>query len=295
MAIDKENNHARLNVVVFFFFIILLLIIAVILRFNSYDTIEESSLQEIQDTTVNEKKALSPDKDHLLIITGEYPPYVTESLEEGGIHLKVVEAVLDVMDLDYEIAYYPWARGLKMVENGEAFATFPWSFSEDRVGKYVFSEPLLDESEESFAMFYYRPNHEELDLEDQKIEAFQDYRIGGLLDYFYIPLFRNASIELDMSAEEVELFDKLRSGRIDIAPIDKRVALYILNTYYSEDVANFAYFDVPFLQREYNYSMMLDVNNVYAQWFIDIFNEGLVKIRENGTYDQIVNEDPYLK
>ncbi len=261
---------------------------------NKENPLLDKDLQEI----VVSDKAFSanqqPDSERLLIVTGEYPPYVSDSIEGGGLHYELVDAIMSELGLDYRIEYYPWARCVKMVQDGEAFGTFPWSKSDDRINQFYFTEPLFIDPTESFVLFYYKPNLDLSDLDGAVIESFRDYNVGGLFDYFYVPIFEGAGYTLDMSAEEREVYEKLISGRVDMLPADKYVSHYLIEKYYPDEVDNFAYIEVPFLERGDNYSIMVDIDNIQAKWFIEVFNKGLEAIKANGTYDEIVRNNHYF-
>lgn len=286
-----QRAHTRLIFYTMVIASILVIILYVLIpTHNSFD----SELQKVVEITPRHESSIDPDKDEILIVTGEYPPYVSETLTYGGLHQRIVEVVLKRMGIPYRIEYYPWARCMKMVESGEAFATFPWSNSPDKEDSYDFSSPLFHSEKESFVMYYYEPNHDFSFLNGQSIDAFKNYNIAGLVGYFYLDVFASNTIPLDMSSDETEVFEKLVKNRIDFLPTDRFVAQYILAKNYSSQIDSFKYIEVPFLDRKWDYSMLVSKSNNNGKQFLDAFDKALKSIKEDGLYDSIVAEDIYF-
>jgi polar amino acid transport system substrate-binding protein len=80
----------------------------------------------------------------LRLVTGDgYAPFTGQALPGGGILSQVVQTALSRRQVDSELYWRPWNRGLLMTLNGEYDATFPYVRSAELEQDYHYSEPLL--------------------------------------------------------------------------------------------------------------------------------------------------------
>ena len=227
----------------------------------------------------------------ILIVTGEYKPYVSRDLPGNGVYYQLVAAVLDEMKVNYRIEFYPWNRCLTMVEKGEALATFPYMNTEERKKSFLFTDGLNRNGMKTFQMYYYNRAGSFSDFDGIQISELGDYRIGGISNYFYVELFERYGITLDMSNDEAEVFEKLRNGRIDLVPMDVLVGDYIIDTSYSEERERFGSFSVDFdTAEETYYGLLLSQKNNESYDFVRRFNEAMKVIISNGVYEEIIPE-----
>lgn len=82
--------------------------------------------------------------ERLRLVTGDgYAPFTGQALPGGGILSQVVQAALRQRQVDSELDWRPWNRGLLMTLNGAYDATFPYVRSAELEKDYHYSEPLL--------------------------------------------------------------------------------------------------------------------------------------------------------
>lgn len=238
---------------------------------------------EMEDNT----RLFVADQDPYLIITGEYPPYVTSDVTNRGSYYQIVEAVLNEMGIEYRIEFYPWNRGLSMVESGKGFSSFPYMPTPERREKFLFTDPLNQEGVDAFVMYYYEPNNDFSFMDNHGIDSFSTFKIGGLTNYFYVSDFKSANIKLDMSDNEIDVFMKLKAGRIDFVPSDMYVAKYLIEAFYPDEVDNFKFVRIQFNSVLEQYRLILSCQNKEAQNFIDSFNVELRKLKSSGFYEKL--------
>lgn len=294
----RQQNESWLNI-----FLMILVAIVCIGALMYIRSVEDTPLSS--DNIVSERDSMDKNDDindsvvsgdvveELLFVTGDYPPFVSEGQEGYGVHYQLVTAVLEEMGVPYRIEFYPWKRGLKMIDDGEALGTFPYAMTQQRLEKYMFTDNLMSRDSVQFEMFYYKPFHDFSYLEGSEISDLVDFRIGGLSGYFYLEYFDEAGINLDYSVNEVEVFQKLLKDRVDFLPIDLMVADYIIEEYYSEMKDDFLSFSVQDFQPDSNYCMMFGLDFEGVEEYRDAFNEALQIIIENGTYETIMIENGY--
>lgn len=76
--------------------------------------------------------ALSSETEKVPFATGEWPPYVSESLPDLGAVVVLLSAICDAAGIVPEYRFYPWARGELEVDRGLAFGTFPYVATKKR-------------------------------------------------------------------------------------------------------------------------------------------------------------------
>ena len=91
-----------------------------------------------------------------------------------------------------------------------------------------------------------------------------------------------------MCSSETEALDKLYNGRFDFLPADVQIFEYMIKELYPGEEDKFEFLLPPIGVNNY----MLIVSETYpnGEEIIEIFNEGLRKIKENGVYDRIMKE-----
>lgn len=79
----------------------------------------------------------------LRLVTGDdYAPFTGQRLSGGGLLTQVVRAALAQVDVDAELEWQPWNRGMQMTLKAEYDATFPYVYTAARGRDYLYSEPL---------------------------------------------------------------------------------------------------------------------------------------------------------
>ena len=87
--------------------------------------------------------AAEKDESPLVLLSGEWQPYVGEKLVDQGFMTELVRAAFAEMGRKIEIKWLPWVRGEQAVLKGEYFATFPYANSVERNPLFYFSDPLF--------------------------------------------------------------------------------------------------------------------------------------------------------
>lgn len=82
--------------------------------------------------------------DDLQLVTGDgYAPFTGKALPGGGLLTQVVQAALRQGQVQSELDWRPWNRGLRMTLEVQYDATFPYVRSQKMEQDYLFSDPLL--------------------------------------------------------------------------------------------------------------------------------------------------------
>ena len=84
------------------------------------------------------------DDDRLPIaISYDYPPFVDRVSKENGLAVAIVREALQRARIPFVFVETPWSRALRDVKTGKAFASFPWSWMEERQTYAAYSAPLF--------------------------------------------------------------------------------------------------------------------------------------------------------
>ncbi len=217
----------------------------------------------------------------LKLVTGEWAPFTSEKMEKKGMCSEVVSAVVKEMKMDVSINFLPWKRCEHNIVSGKSWATFPYSKTEERLKKYVYSDPIAI-SETRF--FYYgdTPKVENWTV----LEDFQGVKMGGLLGFFYEEMFRKADIEANLNSDSIGAWKKLMAGRIDFFPQNELVGRATLKNTFPDQASRFGVLSKPLSVSELH--LMVDRNNKEAVALINSFNTALKTIKSNGEYARIL-------
>jgi polar amino acid transport system substrate-binding protein len=223
--------------------------------------------------------------DKVLIVTGEYAPYVGETLENKGFITELIEATLKVANIDYEIKFYPWARCSEMVESGEAWASYPFGHSEVNDQTYLFSDILYTTKHK----FYYLTTNEKITDEVNKfttIGDFTDYTFGGANGYWYGKPddFADLGVTAEWAGDTDALLKMLYSKRIDFFIEDELVCEEAIKRLFPGEEEKFATLTTN--ARIQEYYLMVSKEYPRSEELLKEFNTSLSEVM-----DYVLNKD----
>ncbi|MFZ5353253.1 MAG: transporter substrate-binding domain-containing protein [Bacillota bacterium] len=223
----------------------------------------------------------------ITLVTGEWAPFTSESMEGKGFFTEIVTAVLDEMGVKYEYVFYPWERCEKAVESGSAWAAFPYKYTTERGQKYLFSNNLAFSYNK---FFYLKSNPKSSSFKYNTLEDLKDYRIGGVNGFFYKEAFEAAKLKVDWVSSEEDALNMLIKGRIDILPLSELAGWELIKKTYPEEIDNIGVIETP-LDAD-NADLNLIVSKAYpnSQELLGRFNKAFEAIKANGKYDAIVGK-----
>ena len=140
--------------------------------------IKEDKAEEPATTTT------SAEREIVKLATGEWAPYVSESLENQGFSTELIKAAFNEVDMDVELEFMSWTRAFELTEAGEVFGTYPWSFTEERAPTFNFSSPVV-KSDENFFFLKGTPG---IPNDFTTLDALQGIKIGGVDSYSHIDI-----------------------------------------------------------------------------------------------------------
>jgi polar amino acid transport system substrate-binding protein len=287
-GLDKKGKNGKVNIIPII--IVLLSIVFLVFIFSAEQAISPSG--EIT-MTKHEREYDSSylDKEKIVLVTNVYPPYIfDEESANQGFFINVIEEAFAAVELEVEIQRMPWSRCTDLVDSGYAWGAFPYVINEEREKEYVFSAPIYETTDRDTVLFY---NKNVEGLESNSIEdlsELKEFRVGGVEGYWYLTKLEEHKIKPYLSADETNLFQQLSAGSIEVVPANIDIGRYII--LYNEDIEkkdigilNYAW------EEEYDdYRFMLDKENSEYDWFNEKLEEGMEIIKDNGIYDQLVED-----
>ncbi len=232
-------------------------------------------------------------KEHsITVVTGEWSPYTTQSpnnISTGfgggyGLAIDIVTPILQGMDLEPVYKFCQWYRVSEIVKKGEFQIGFPFIKSEKRLQNFLFSDSLFNAKGVLFI------NTEKI-KDITKIMTYKDlssYTLGIVSGYEYDKeLSKEIKNKIEIS-NEVNAFEMLINGKIQVLPAEERVGKEILEHYFFKKKHRVAV--VPALQTTKSLHLIASRANPESERFIEQFNDSLKKIRETGVYDEIISK-----
>lgn len=238
-----------------------------------------------QDTT-----SLGQQNQKVLIVTGDYIPYVAQSKSNDGFFSEIVIKTLSDCNIDYEIQYFPWARCSEMVKSGKAWATFPFAPTKAREQIFYFSDPIYKTNQK----FYYWKDNKKLTNEFYtyfKISDFKGYIFGGTTGYWYGTRddISALGVKSEWAGDTYALLKMLRSGRIDFLIEDELVCDAAIKTSFSGQADKFSTLSSPAMIQDY--LLIASKNYPDSRQLLNKFNASLQKLKESGEFERILKNN----
>ncbi len=155
--------------------------------------------------------------EEIVIATGEYPPWISQSLKHGGYVSHIVSEAFKREGYTAKFRYYPWARAYETAKKGgDIYVSSFWFNLEERATHFYYSDPVMVEK----TVFFHLKS---LQVKNWTTLAdLKNYTIGVTRGYTYTKEFWNMGNEKHLTFETVcsdEInFRKLLGGRIDLYP-----------------------------------------------------------------------------
>ncbi|KJE34345.1 ABC transporter substrate-binding protein [Thalassospira sp. HJ] len=226
----------------------------------------------------------------LVIATNIYPPYVNEDVENSFLPELFAEIGTE-MGVTFEIRILPWRRCEQSVSDLEAWGAIPYTHTEERDLKYLFSDTLYVSDSKFFA--YSDLLKESFSLPPKTFQTFADlqsWNIGGIQGYYYEEIFAEAGLTVDYVRSESQGFELLAANRIDLFPASVTVGWHTIRSMFPPEIANNFYtLDKP-LSDGGTLHLMTSKDYPNTDILLKRFNTAMAKIKSSGTYAQLAEK-----
>lgn len=212
------------------------------------------------------------------LATGEYVPFVSEKLPDGGVTAAIVTAAFKAQGIDVNNIYMPWKRGFVETSRGRYIGTFPYLRTTEREVDFLYSKPIYADQ---FRLFVRRDSDVDRNWSKRTICVPLGY------DTTQIDAFtKEHQIRIETPAEIASCFKMLQTARVDAVWVSELVGAATITSTLGEG-ANVRMLDL-ILVGAVDYFLIVSRQLPNAQDWITRFDAGLKTIRADGTYQRIV-------
>jgi polar amino acid transport system substrate-binding protein len=215
------------------------------------------------------------------IATGEYPPWTSASLAQGGYINNVVKEAFSLYGVDVEFDYMPWKRALEATRLGQYHASSFWGESKERQKDFLHSDSI----ENIYFVFFYNKQRFKEPFEWQQLRDAMHYKVGATRSYTYTQEFWNLSQEsgtrVSIANRDIDSLHKLVNGKIDLFPISEFTGKYLLHSNFSDNEVKSIGINSKPLSKGKNYILFSKKINLNAE-YVKMLNMGLKKLQQQG-------------
>jgi len=221
----------------------------------------------------------------IAIATLEYHPWTGKNLKFNGFVNHVVSEAFRRKGYSVNFTYLPFERGVIETKDGQYSALSYVYWSKDREKEFYLSEPI---SEEKIVFFHLKSNP----IKDWKtLDDLKNYKFGATRGYTYTKEFWEAveskRLKADLTDNDMQNFKKLFAGRIDIFPSGLVNGISLLQKEFDASKSHLLiYHPKPLSNITGHLAFTMSRKN--SESLLQIFNQGLAELKEDGLYDQFV-------
>lgn len=220
----------------------------------------------------------------LSLVTLEYPPYIYEVRNEvKGMAVDIIREVFKRMDIVVDIKVFPWLRALKKIELGEADAVFTVYKTDERMIYIDYSNEVVIQQ---IVSLFVRSDSEIVfsgnvnDLAEYKIGVVRGVSYGTVID---VAVESKQLKNIFITESGDKSFSFLLANRADIIVSNKYGAYYILDNMNKKGLVKELQPEVESIPSYIGFSKARNLKKIR-----DIFDEVLMEMKNDGTYNEIL-------
>lgn len=220
----------------------------------------------------------------LLFVSSEYTPYVMKSGKGKmiGIMPDLINAAFADSGVSVNYQLVPWKRAESLVQQGKAFAAFPYSKTEQREAQFYFSDVVLEFQP---ALFYLAENFPG-GFTWQSFAQLKPYRIASVIGYAPNRHFERYGIPTIIVSEESGALTMIKGKRADFFLLDSKVGRHLIKKLFPSSVHEFRHTTSPDVTG--SYYLMVSKAEQQNKTILLHFNQGLQSLRASGEYQRIL-------
>ncbi|WDE09719.1 substrate-binding periplasmic protein [Thalassomonas haliotis] len=216
------------------------------------------------------------------IASGEFPPYYSERYPDHGETLNLVTQAFAQMNIKVEYGFFPWSRSYQLAKETDWDASCCWSRMPEREKDFHYSDVVRL----TRVVFFHLKSYP---FDWSVYEDLTGTRIGTTIRYSYGKALdaasRSGTLQIEQAPSDEINFRKLINGRIQVFPIDRDAGYQVLSDKFApEQVQLVTHHDKKLVL--YRSSLVVSRKNKHSQYILDIFHQGLKRLRASGKYVQ---------
>lgn len=215
----------------------------------------------------------------LVLAATEYPPYYSETLERGGPVAELTVAALREAGFEVELRFMPWARALKLGEQGRVDGLVGVWRSPEREASFFYSDPVISNRIVLCRLAGRAP------ARFTGFDALRPYTVGVVRGYADPPGLAAAGIKTEPVTHDLQNLRKLLAGHLDLVLIDSRVADYLIQRNLGADGQRIQCIAPPV--QEHPQYLVISRSTPGGEAIATAFNERLKRLRRNGGFQAI--------
>ncbi|WP_319406758.1 transporter substrate-binding domain-containing protein [uncultured Desulfosarcina sp.] len=214
-------------------------------------------------------------------VDAAYPPYMFGTSPVKGLYPEIIRMAFSLSGIPVKITEYPWKRALSLGREGKVAVGGIYQ-NLRRMALFDYSDPIYLET----LRVWVKAGHEfpfsgVVDLSGKRVGINRGWSYGEVFD----SARRAGLFEAEEATDNLANLKKLILGRLDCIIADE---LSLSQIIYQRGLGG----DVEMLDPP---AAVNSVHLVFAKrakqtLVLDRFNQGLVKMKENGTYSRIIDE-----
>ncbi|MFY8118754.1 MAG: substrate-binding periplasmic protein [Roseateles sp.] len=222
----------------------------------------------------------------LRLVATEFPPYTSASLEGGGIAAQVTRAALQRLGWDMELSFRPWVRALAELQQASWDGVVGLWHNQERERYLSYTRPLGISNRIGFMA---RAGSV---IQVHDLSRLQGLTIGTVRDYVNPPVFERARLRRDEAVDDLGNLRKLLAGRVDLALVDKGVAMHLLQTQLRDAAAALVWLE-PALAELPLHTALVRQHPLHSQRVADL-NRSLQELHSSGAMAQLLQRHARL-
>lgn len=221
----------------------------------------------------------------LRLATGELPPYATQARADQGVALQIVRAAFRAEGVTVEYTFLPWARAQEETRLGKWDGTAYWGRKPERERDFLLSDNVLTEQ-------WILLHRADKPLNWSTWQDLGTRSIAAIRSYTYTPEFHALAaagkLTVDWTPDDLASLRKLVNGRVDVVPLDRNVACFLLDTQFSPSEAAMVRAHPRLITENFTTHLMLPRQRPESAQRLALFNRGLARLRSSGEYRKLI-------
>ncbi len=215
----------------------------------------------------------------LTLAATEYPPYYSESLERGGPAAELTVTALRNAGYEIEVRFMPWARALRLGEQGKVDGLIGVWRSPERERSFFYSDPVVTNRIVLCRRGTAGPDH------FTSWEALRPFMVGVVRGYANPEGLAAAGVHTEAVTDDLQNLRKLMAGHIDLALIDSRVEQYLARRHIGPTAALIDCLQPPV--QEHPQYLVVSRSTAGGEAIVAAFNEQMQRLRRSGEFKGI--------
>ena len=222
----------------------------------------------------------------ITISSGEWPPYISENLKFNGIAARIIRDSFALQGYSVEFGWFPWKRTYHNVRTGTWNASAIWAKTEQRSKEVLFSDAVI---ENNTVLFFRKDSL----IDWQSYQDLSSIIIGATDGYFNGNEFKaaenNGTITVELTSSERNNFKKLAANRIDAVVAEVGTGIEIMREIFTLEQQSEIVISKKKISSFSNH-LVISKHLKNADKILDLFNQGLRKLKQEGKIEQYVKE-----